>query len=69
MLVPAGGGASVRRAAGKSKLHRRIVLEALLRVTDWALTGGRRRVRAHHELSVAVAGLDTQADLTAIRRW
>jgi dolichol-phosphate mannosyltransferase len=41
------------RVAGSSKMHRRIVLEALLRVTAWALHGGRRRARAHHELSVA----------------
>ena len=41
------------RVAGTSKMHRRIVLEALVRVTGWALTGGRRRLRAHHELSVA----------------
>jgi dolichol-phosphate mannosyltransferase len=49
------------RVAGTSKMHRRIVLEALLRVTGWALTGGRRRARPHHELSVAAPGLDTQA--------
>ena len=41
------------RVAGTSKMHRRIVLEALVRVTGWALTGGRRRLRVHHELSVA----------------
>ena len=41
------------RIAGTSKMHRRIVLEALVRVTAWALTGGRRRARARHELSVA----------------
>jgi dolichol-phosphate mannosyltransferase len=44
------------RVAGTSKMHRRIVVEALVRVTGWALTGGRRRVRAHHELSVAAPG-------------
>jgi dolichol-phosphate mannosyltransferase len=44
------------RVAGTSKMHRRIVLEALVRVTGWALTGGRRRSRAHHELSVAAPG-------------
>jgi dolichol-phosphate mannosyltransferase len=42
------------RVAGTSKMHRRIVLEALVRVTGWALTGGRNRFRVHHELSVAV---------------
>ena len=41
------------RVAGSSKMHRRIVLEALVRVTGWALHGGRRRLRVHHELSVA----------------
>ena len=41
------------RVAGNSKMHRRIVLEALVRVTGWALHGGRRRLRVHHELSVA----------------
>jgi glycosyltransferase involved in cell wall biosynthesis len=44
------------RVAGTSKMHRRIVVEALIRVTGWALTGGRRRVRAHHELSIAAPG-------------
>jgi dolichol-phosphate mannosyltransferase len=44
------------RMAGTSKMHRRIVLEALVRVTGWALTGGRRRRRVHHELSVAGPG-------------
>jgi dolichol-phosphate mannosyltransferase len=44
------------RVAGTSKMHRRIVLEALVRVTGWALTGGRRRLRVHHELSVAWPG-------------
>ncbi len=44
------------RVSGTSKMHRRIVAEALLRVTGWALTGGRRRVRAHHQLSVAAPG-------------
>jgi hypothetical protein len=42
------------RVAGTSKMHRRIVLEALVRVTGWVLTGGRNRFRVHHELSVAV---------------
>jgi dolichol-phosphate mannosyltransferase len=44
------------RVAGTSKMHRRIVLEALVRVTGWALTGGRNRIRVHHELSVASPG-------------
>jgi dolichol-phosphate mannosyltransferase len=44
------------RVAGTSKMHRRIVLEALIRVTGWALTGGRNRFRVHHELSVAAPG-------------
>jgi dolichol-phosphate mannosyltransferase len=44
------------RVAGTSKMHRRIVLEALARVTCWALTGGRRRYRVRHELSVASPG-------------
>ena len=44
------------RVAGSSKMHRRIVLEALVRVTGWALQGGRRRLRVHHELSVASPG-------------
>jgi dolichol-phosphate mannosyltransferase len=44
------------RVAGTSKMHRRIVVEALVRVTGWALTGGRRRARTHHELSVAAPG-------------
>jgi dolichol-phosphate mannosyltransferase len=44
------------RVAGTSKMHRRIVVEALVRVTGWALTGGRRRARVHHELSVAAPG-------------
>jgi glycosyltransferase involved in cell wall biosynthesis len=41
------------RAAGASKMSQRIVAEALLRVTLWALTGGRRRRRAAHPASVA----------------
>jgi len=41
------------RASGVSKMSRQIVAEALLRVTQWALTGGRRRARRHHPLSVA----------------
>jgi dolichol-phosphate mannosyltransferase len=41
------------RASGVSKMSRRIVAEALLRVTQWALTGGRRRARRRHPASVA----------------
>jgi dolichol-phosphate mannosyltransferase len=41
------------RASGVSKMSRQIVAEALLRVTQWALTGGRRRARRHHPRSVA----------------
>jgi dolichol-phosphate mannosyltransferase len=41
------------RVAGTSKMHRRILLEALVRVTSWALTGGRHRFRGRHQLSVA----------------
>jgi glycosyltransferase involved in cell wall biosynthesis len=41
------------RTAGVSKMSRRIVAEALWRVTVWALTGGRRRARSHHPASVA----------------
>ena len=44
------------RASGESKMSRQIVAEALLRVTRWALTGGRRRARAHHPSSVAPEG-------------
>ena len=33
------------RASGVSKMSKQIVAEALLRVTQWALTGGRRRAR------------------------
>jgi dolichol-phosphate mannosyltransferase len=44
------------RASGVSKMSRQIVAEALLRVTQWALTGGRRRARAHHPDSVAAKG-------------
>ena len=46
------------RVAGESKMDGRIVLEALVRVTGWALTGGRRRVRAQHPASV-LAGSPT----------
>jgi glycosyltransferase involved in cell wall biosynthesis len=41
------------REAGTSKMSRQIVAEALWRVTLWALTGGRRRVRSRHVASVA----------------
>jgi glycosyltransferase involved in cell wall biosynthesis len=46
------------RMAGESKMDGRIVLEALVRVTCWALTGGRRRMRARHPASV-LAGSPT----------
>jgi dolichol-phosphate mannosyltransferase len=41
------------RVSGVSKMSQRIVVEALLRVAVWALTGGRRRARALHPRSVA----------------
>jgi dolichol-phosphate mannosyltransferase len=41
------------RVSGVSKMSRQIVAEALLRVAQWALTGGRRRARRHHPRSVA----------------
>ena len=41
------------RASGVSKMSQRIVLEALLRVAVWAVSGGRRRARAPHPRSVA----------------
>jgi dolichol-phosphate mannosyltransferase len=41
------------RAVGVSKMSRQIVAEALWRVTVWALSGGRRRVRPVHPRSVA----------------
>jgi dolichol-phosphate mannosyltransferase len=44
------------RASGVSKMSRQIVAEALLRVTQWALTGGRRRARSRHPDSVAKGG-------------
>ena len=44
------------RASGVSKMSRQIVAEALARVTQWALTGGRRRARRHHPRSVAREG-------------
>lgn len=40
------------RVAGESKMQGQIVVEALTRVTRWALTGGRRRVRVQHPASV-----------------
>jgi dolichol-phosphate mannosyltransferase len=43
------------RTAGVSKMSQRIVLEALVRVAAWAVTGGRRRARQLHPRSV-VAG-------------
>jgi len=45
--------AFTERATGVSKMSKQIVAEALWRVTVWALTGGRRRARRHHPLSVA----------------
>ena len=44
------------RASGVSKMSRQIVAEALARVTQWALTGGRGRARRHHPRSVAREG-------------
>jgi dolichol-phosphate mannosyltransferase len=41
------------RASGVSKMSQRIVLEALLRVAAWAVTGGRHRTRPLHPRSVA----------------
>ena len=41
------------RVSGVSKMSQRIVIEALLRVAVWALTGGRRRLREVHPRSVA----------------
>jgi dolichol-phosphate mannosyltransferase len=41
------------RVSGVSKMSQRIVIEALLRVALWALTGGRRRLREVHPRSVA----------------
>ena len=40
------------RVAGESKMQGQIVVEALARVTRWAVTGGRRRTRAQHPASV-----------------
>jgi GT2 family glycosyltransferase len=45
------------RVAGESKMDGRIVAEALVRVTGWALTGGRRRMRAQHPASVLAGPL------------
>jgi dolichol-phosphate mannosyltransferase len=44
------------RASGESKMSRQIVVEALVRVAHWALTGGRRRARPVHPRSVAAVG-------------
>jgi dolichol-phosphate mannosyltransferase len=41
------------RSSGVSKMSKQIVAEALLRVTWWSFTGGRRRARATHPQSVA----------------
>ena len=41
------------RASGESKMSRQIVAEAVVRVAQWALTGGRRRARSRHPRSVA----------------
>ena len=46
------------RATGVSKMNNQIVAEALWRVAVWGLTGGRRRARRRHPLSVAAAQLD-----------
>ncbi len=43
------------RVSGVSKMSQRIVIEALLRVALWALTGGRRRLREVHPRSVAAS--------------
>ena len=43
------------RASGVSKMSQRIVLEALLRVAGWAVTGGRRRARPLHPQSVVAS--------------
>jgi dolichol-phosphate mannosyltransferase len=44
------------RQAGSSKMSKRIVAEALWRVAQWSVTGGRRRARASHPRSVATSG-------------
>jgi glycosyltransferase involved in cell wall biosynthesis len=44
------------RVSGVSKMSKQIVAEALLRVAQWALTGGRRRARERHPRSVAATG-------------
>jgi dolichol-phosphate mannosyltransferase len=41
------------RTSGVSKMSQRIVVEALLRVAAWAVTGGRHRARPLHPRSVA----------------
>jgi glycosyltransferase involved in cell wall biosynthesis len=50
--------AFTERATGVSKMSKQIVAEALWRVGVWALTGGRRRARRHHPLSVASLQLE-----------
>jgi glycosyltransferase involved in cell wall biosynthesis len=50
--------AFTERATGVSKMSKQIVAEALWRVAVWALTGGRRRARRRHPLSVASLQLD-----------
>jgi dolichol-phosphate mannosyltransferase len=44
------------RQAGTSKMSKRIVVEALWRVAQWSVTGGRRRARATHPGSVTAGG-------------
>ncbi len=43
------------RVSGVSKMSQRIVIEALLRVAVWAVSGGRRRPRRIHPRSVAAS--------------
>jgi dolichol-phosphate mannosyltransferase len=43
-------------ASGVSKMSKQIVAEAVLRVAQWAVTGGRRRARERHPRSVAATG-------------
>jgi dolichol-phosphate mannosyltransferase len=43
------------RTSGVSKMSQRIVIEALLRVAAWAVTGGRRRARPVHPKSVVAS--------------
>ena len=44
------------RVARTSEMHRRIVLEALVRVTGVGADRRPHRFRVHHELSVAAPG-------------